>query len=75
MVYWGKIRVDKAKQINTHGSRRRAHHFSRLHQLFFLFKKKIQKLNLTTNSKKKFKTNFKLKKENLFILRILCECL
>ena len=37
------------QKINTHGSRRRAHHFSRPHQLFFLFKKKIQKKNQKKN--------------------------
>ena len=33
---------NKAKTINTCGSRRRAHHFFRPHQLF-LFKKKSKK--------------------------------
>ena len=49
----------KVKQINTRGSRRRAHHLLRPHQLFYLFKKKAKK---------------KVKKRDLYILRILCEC-
>ena len=36
--------IHKAKQINTRGSRRRAHHFFLPHQLFFFQKKnKIKK--------------------------------
>ena len=37
-----------AKNINTHGSRRRAHHLFRPHQLFFYFKKVFKKKYLKT---------------------------
>ena len=36
----GNYMETKAKQINTRGSRRRAHHFFLPHQLFFFLKKK-----------------------------------
>ena len=47
----------KAKQINTHGSRRRAHHFFLPHQVFFFSKKNLKK-NYKIIKKNKFKFYF-----------------
>ena len=52
----------KAKKINTHGSRRRAHHFSRPHQLFFYLKKNSNKIIQKKIYKKNAIFFFKTKK-------------